>query len=143
MNFKEGRLVTDYAFMEPIIPAHDRIMAGVNMGEDGYIFLKFEDFLPEEFGGTRPAYSWKIFDEDMVLIHEEIDRNGFIRLGVNQPPNSIKALGSLLAFMSACAEAPDANSENWDLFTGAVREWCKENDTAIVTLMVDLENDDN
>lgn len=130
-------------YEEAIIISHDRIMAGINLGEDGYIFMQFQDFLPDELGGTRPAYSFKIFDCDMVLVHEEVDPKGYIRLGVNHQPNSVSAMRALLSFMSACAEASDANSENWDLFPGAVREWCKENDTAIVSLMVDLENDDN
>lgn len=126
--------------MDDSIQGLDRMVVGLNGGDDGFLFVRFEDFLPDaDFSASRPAYSYKVFDEDLVLVYEELDKDCYIRLGAGSTPNALVGMQALLSFLSACAEARDEDSENWDLFPEVVREWAKENDTAIVSAMVEIE----
>jgi hypothetical protein len=69
--------------------------------------------------GYRPRYSYRILSEDWEYIDNDI--NG----SVNGSPDLNAAARSLFAYLYACQEAKDDNSENYDLFPEHVREWAE------------------
>jgi len=69
--------------------------------------------------GYRPRYSYRILSEDWEYIDNDIYG------AVNEVPDLNAAARSLFAYLYACQEAKDENSENYDLFPSHVREWAE------------------
>lgn len=67
----------------------------------------------------RPRYAYRILSEDWEYIDNDI------RGVLNEVPNLNAAARSLFAFLYACQEAKDEDSENYDLFPPHVREWAE------------------
>ena len=65
----------------------------------------------------HPIYSYKITNGEWEYVGNDIFG------GANERPNVVKGLQSLIAFLTACAEARTSDSENFDLFPEHVREW--------------------
>lgn len=65
----------------------------------------------------RPIYSYSI-----VTPRWRYDGND-MRGAVNELPNLLKALQSFVAYLLACAEAEDEESENFSIFPLQVKEW--------------------
>lgn len=69
--------------------------------------------------GYRPAYSYRIISEDWEYVDNDIFG------AINQAPDLNAAARSLFAFLYACQEAKDEDSENYNLFPPHVREWAQ------------------
>jgi hypothetical protein len=69
--------------------------------------------------GYRSRYSYRIVSEDWEYVDNDI------RGVINEPPNLNAAARSLFAFLYACQEAKNEDSENYDLFPPHVREWAE------------------
>lgn len=126
----------------------DRIVAGLNSGNDGYIFIWHIDYLPEKMWGdaARPAYSWKIFDEDMTLIDESLVRDKYVMGPSGGEANILQGLEALLSFLSAAAEAYSVSmrgfeSENIDLFPPVVTEWAYQHEDEITMLAIEISEE--
>ena len=72
----------------------------------------------------RPRYAYRITDGEW----EYIDNDIFGK--INEPPNLVSAIRSLLAFLYACQEAKEGG-ENYDLFPEHVRAWAEQNSEEI------------
>lgn len=73
----------------------------------------------------RPRYSYRILAEEWEYIDNDI------RGVLNEVPNLNAAARSLFAFLYACQEAKDEDSENYDLFPPHVREWAQSHSEEI------------
>lgn len=129
---------------EPVsfVKTHDRIIAAISDGEDGYIHMHFVDFFPEEppMPGAREGYCWKIFDEDMVLIGEATSKRDYILSGVGIHLDPQEMLTSFLSFLQAAAEEWRSMGSNSDskLFDSNICEWAYQNDTALLMLLMEI-----
>lgn len=75
--------------------------------------------------GYRPRYIYKIMSEDWEYIDNDIHG------AVNEIPDLNSAARSLFAFLYACQEAQDEDSDNYDLFPPDVREWAEKHSQEI------------
>lgn len=82
----------------------------------------------------RPLFAYSIADGASVL-----SRGTDLRGAVGGNESAEEMMASLLDFLGACAEAKDKDSENWDLFNEATREWAKANSDELAIAAVELE----
>lgn len=81
-------------------------------------------------GGFRQRYVYVIANGAAGWLYTGDD----IRSGVGADPDENDAMGSLLSFLSACAESRaygDGTGENASLFPDHVGQWAEENSDAI------------
>ena len=108
---------------ESLITAHeDGASAAVGHGEQGYLIIH-EDGLDFRDGDTRQVWKFRILD----TYGEVITATGGYEDTIYSPEfgTSMEVLGSLVSFLMACAEAPDEDSENFNLFPHEIREWAE------------------
>jgi|SRR6478609_7627187 len=120
----------------PSVLYNDEVaIAGVDGGENGFTHIRFDGY--DWHDGDRAVYTWKVFDVNASLIGEGADIYG----GVGQKPNALKAMGSLISFLTACAESKTEDSDNYHLFERDVREWAEgvSDELSIIALEIEGE----
>lgn len=70
-----------------------------------------------------------------------------LRTGVGMDDGPLAMLGTLLAFLTACAESisylPGGGGENADLFPRDVAEWAAQHSDELAMLQFEIEGDDD
>lgn len=81
----------------------------------------------------RITYRWRLHDGD----GNELDSRADTRSEAGGQYDPIKAMVNLLGFLGAAAEAREG-SENWDLFSDAVRDWATTYSTELQVAELEL-----
>jgi hypothetical protein len=115
-----------------VLYADESAIAGIDAGEGGFIHIR-PDGMSLEPGDSnyRTDFVYSIYGTDGDLIHRDEDLHG-PATGVAEP--ALKGLSSLISFLLACVESRSEESENYNLFPTAVREWaeCYETELQII-----------
>ncbi|HPE52975.1 MAG TPA: hypothetical protein PK852_02550 [Mesotoga prima] len=85
----------------------------------------------------RPVYAYAIATPKWSYNGNDI------RGAVNELPNLLKALQSFIAFLLACAEAENEDSENYALFPIQVKEWADHYEDELQDLYALVKKQDN
>lgn len=110
--------------LHPPLMISARLLPAVRIGDT---FISIEPTCTRDHSG-KPL--WRYFIDGPHLIHEGEDLAGW--------DDSRGMLGSLLSFLSACAESyPDG--ECADLFPANVAEWAQENSDEISIISLELD----
>lgn len=96
------------------------------------VFACPEQHDPDE-GQPRQVYGYTITNDRWTFGNDDIQS------GCGQALDLNHGAQSLLAFLSACAEARDESSENWGMFPDNVRLWAKHFSDEIAMAAIELE----
>lgn len=125
-----------------VLYATESAVAAIDGGEGGFIHVRYDGvFYGDGWGGTCPTYPWRIFGTDGTEIGSSSDTDDEIRGAVDAPPDALKAMGSMINFLLACAESKSEESENYTLFDGDVRAWAETYSDELSMIAVEISEE--
>jgi hypothetical protein len=90
----------------------------------------------ERSADNREIFTYIIRNGEGEILSEGSD----LKSGVGGDVPAEKMMASLLSFLGAAAEARGPESDNWDLFNEATREWAQANSDELAMLEVEMED---
>lgn len=103
-----------------VLYSTDSCVAAIDGGEGGFLHIRPDGEVFED-GVNVTNYAYSIYDTNGDLLQRGRDLYA-AKFGVD---STLKAMGSLITFLTACAESKSEDSENYNLFPTPVREWAE------------------